>query len=138
MKSFKLLLLSGLLISASSILSGCDSGGSDGGGSSVSCDDIAGQYYGSFKDNCAGGSYVSGEMTVSVDAECSFSGSSSHRVLIAGSFTSRDGGALHGNGTTDSSGCGEFNINCNHSGNSVSCSYSYANGRDGSYSGQRR
>lgn len=118
-------------------LSACsgDNDGSSGGGSSLTCSDIAGDYHGSVRDNCSG-NYSTADILVSVTSDCSFNGQSSQGVGFSGTFTARNGEALQGNGVTNSSGCGSFTINCNTGSGNTNCKYTYSNGRDGSFTGQ--
>lgn len=126
-----------LILGCFGLLTACsDSGGgsSSGGSGSATCSDISGGYHGTFVDNCAGYN-ATGQLLLSLKSDCSFSGTSNYGVGNSGVLSSRNGSTLVGYGTTSGNGCGDFSINCNQSGNTLDCGYSYISGGGGSMNG---
>lgn len=100
-------------------------------GSELNCGNVAGCYEGFFTDNCSGTS-VSGRINLTIREDCSFNSFSNYGVQSRGTITNRRGSTYSGPGQTDSNGCGAFNISCSGSGSTLSCNYTYNNGKVGS------
>jgi hypothetical protein len=97
----------------------------------MSCGDIAQCYSGDFTDNCPGFD-VTGTIGFTLNSDCTFSTISTYGVKTTGKITDRLGSQFSGTGTTDSKGCGAFDISCTTFGSYVSCSYNYDKGGAGS------
>lgn len=97
----------------------------------VTCLDIAGDYTGNMSDNCPG-YWVTGNIDVGINSNCSFHALSSYSILIYGNITNRqDNMFSSSDAQTDYNGCGPLSITCTNNGTSTSCNYKYANGKMG-------
>lgn len=106
--------------------SGSDDDGSSGGGSSISCSDIAGNYTMRVSENACGG-YYTGTVSGNLSADCNVNFSGSNGVTISGTFTERTATIISGRGRT--SGCGDAYLAC--SSTMQSCEYTYDSGGSG-------
>ena len=110
------------------VLTACssDDGGSSGGGSSISCDDIAGNYTMRVAENACGGTYY-GTISGNVSPSCYVNFIGTNGVTITGTFTERTATTISGRGET--SGCGAAFLVC--SSTMGSCEYTYDSGGGG-------
>jgi len=111
------------------LFTSCDSGGSSGGGSNISCADIAGNYSGKFTERSCDGNNYSGSVSGLVAFDCSLNFRSNYGVSISGTLTTRTQNTYSGKG--QSSYCGKGSITCVDSGSAIRCEYSYDRGGGG-------
>ena len=117
------LLTASCLISLLALTACSSDSGSSGGGSSISCDDIAGNYTMRVAENACGGTYY-GTISGNVSTDCYVNFRGTNGVTITGTFTERTASTITGRGTT--SGCGAAYLVC--SSTMGSCEYSYDSG----------
>lgn len=111
------------------LLFSCNSGGSNGDSSSISCADIAGSYSGKFKEKSCNGKSYSGAAYATIGSSCDVSIKARTAANIVGTFTSESGGTY--SGRAQSSLCGAISLSCKKKGTSLSCSYTIDSGGNG-------
>lgn len=130
-----------LLLIAILTLVGCDNGGDDADDAirsiteSVSaCEDLSGDYNGTYNETDCGGNRSNGNISFFVWSWCS---------VDIGGFGSNVSGSIYDreNNTfkvrVENTGCGRLNADCVKSGALINCSYTYSQGGSGALSVSR-
>lgn len=100
----------------------------------LTCESLAGCYKGEYTDNCEGPT-VRGEVDLTVGRDCTFRAFIDVAFQPSGNLTHRNGSMYSGSGQTDSTGCGAFTLTCTENDASITCDYTYSNGREGNIMG---
>ncbi|MEN8188699.1 MAG: hypothetical protein ABFS19_02545 [Thermodesulfobacteriota bacterium] len=112
------------------VITGCDNGGSSGGGSNVNCDTIAGSYSSSFQDqSCSDGKSYKGSITVRIFDDCSVQTINCDGAATSGQFTTMSGYSYLAE--ISSPTCGEGDMKCTVDNDSLGCDYSFDKGGGG-------